>query len=133
MTAWASGGGTRENRGVIVRTHPGWLLSMAAPLVLAGCTVGEHYRRPDIAAPVAFRGAPAETAADSVSLAEQKWFEVFDDENLQGLIRTALARNRSARDAVARVEAARAALGITRADQFPTVDAFANVAAVRSS
>ena len=116
-----------------MRTHLGWSLSIAAAFALAGCTVGENYRRPDIAAPVVFRGAPADPAADSVSLADQKWFEVFDDEHLQGLIRTALVRNHGARDAVARVEAARAALGITRADQFPAVDAFANVAAVRSS
>jgi multidrug efflux system outer membrane protein len=116
-----------------VRTHRGSLLSIAAALAVAGCTVGENYRRPDIAAPVAFRGAPADPAADPVSLADQKWFEVFDDEHLQSLIRTALVRNHSARDAVARVEAARAALGITRADQFPTVDAFASAAAVRNS
>jgi multidrug efflux system outer membrane protein len=116
-----------------VRTHRGSLLSIAAALAVAGCTVGENYRRPDIAAPVAFRGAPADPAADPVSLADQKWFEVFDDEHLRSLIRTALVRNHSARDAVARVEAARAALGITRADQFPTVDAFASAAAVRNS
>jgi multidrug efflux system outer membrane protein len=116
-----------------VRTHRGSLLSIAAALAVAGCTVGENYRRPDIAAPVAFRGAPADPAADPVSLADQKWFEVFDDEHLRSLIRTALVRNNSARDAVARVEAARAALGITRADQFPTVDAFASAAAVRNS
>ena len=52
---------------------------------------------------------------------------------MQDLIRTALVRNHDARDAVVRVEAARAALGITRADQYPTVDAVGNVATVRSS
>ena len=109
------------------------LLSIAAAVSVAGCTVGENYRRPDIATPAAFRGAVRDAAADSTSLADQKWFDVFKDEPLQELIRTALVRNHDARDAVVRVEAARAALGITRADQYPTVDAVANVATVRSS
>ena len=89
------------------------LLSIAAAVSVAGCTVGENYRRPDIAAPAAFRGAVRDAAADSASLADQKWFDVFKDEPLQELIRTALVRNHDARDAVVRVEAARAALGIT--------------------
>jgi outer membrane protein, multidrug efflux system len=109
------------------------LLSIAAAVSVAGCTVGENYRRPDIATPAAFRGAVRDAAADPASLADQKWFDVFKDEPLQDLIRTALVRNHDARDAVVRVEAARAALGITRADQYPTVDAVANVATVRSS
>ena len=84
-------------------------------------------RPPRFAAPFATR------PQDPTSLADQKWFEVFKDEPLQELIRTALVRNHDARDAVVRVEAARAALGITRADQYPTVDAVGNVATVRSS
>ena len=109
------------------------LLSIAAAVSVAGCTAGENYRRPDIATPTAFRGVVRDASADSSSLADQKWFDVFKDEPLQELIRTALVRNHDARDAVVRVEAARAALGITRADQYPTVDAAANLATVRSS
>ena len=41
--------------------------------------------------------------------------------NLQQLVRTALQQNYDLREAVARVEAARANLGITRSDQFPQV------------
>ena len=66
-------------------------------------------------------------------MADLKWFEVFKDERLQEMIRTALVRNHDLRDAVARVEAARASLGITRADQFPTVEAGASVTKARSS
>ena len=115
-----------------MRIQRSWL-SIAALVSVAGCMVGENYRRPDIATPAAFRGAVRDAAADSASLADQQWFEVFKDEPLQELIRTAVVRNHDARDAVVRVEAARAALGITRADQYPTVDAAANVATVRSS
>ena len=49
------------------------------------------------------------------------------------MVRTALVQNYDLRDAVVRVEAARANLGITRADQFPTVEAGASVTTVRSS
>jgi outer membrane protein, multidrug efflux system len=49
------------------------------------------------------------------------------------MVRTALVQNHDLRDALVRVEAARASLGITRADQFPTVDAGANVTTQRSS
>jgi outer membrane protein, multidrug efflux system len=115
-----------------VRIRLGWL-SIAVSVTVAACTVGENYRRPDIAAPAAFRGTAREAQADSTSLADMKWFEVFKDQQLQELIRTALVRSHDARDAAARVEAARAALGITRSDQFPTVEGSASVATVRSS
>lgn len=101
-------------------------------MFVTGCTAGPNYRRPDLAPPPAFRGAPA-AAPDDVPLADLKWFEVFKDERLQEMIRTALVRNHDLREAVVRVDAARANLGITRADQFPTVDAGASVTAARSS
>ena len=52
---------------------------------------------------------------------------VFKDEKLQELIRTALERNYDLRDAVARVEEARANLGITRSNQFPNFVAGGNL------
>ena len=100
---------------------------------LTGCTVGPDYNRPALTPPDAFRGAPAGTAADTTSLADLKWFELFKDPELQKLIGSALVANYDLRDAVARVDAARANLGITRSDQFPTVEAGANVTTVRSS
>lgn len=97
--------------------------------VLTGCTVGPKYHRPAVAAPSAFRGDI--TQPSSTSLADARWFEVFKDEQLQNLIRTALEHNYDVREAAARVEAARASLGITRADQYPTVAVGANVTTER--
>jgi multidrug efflux system outer membrane protein len=99
---------------------------------VAGCTVGPDYRRPAITSPPAFRSASV-SASDAASLADLKWFEVFKDTRLQELVRTALDRNHDLREAAARVDAARTILGITRADQFPTIEAGAAVTAVRSS
>lgn len=99
--------------------------------VLAGCTVGPKYHRPAVAAPPAFRGDVAQPSP--VSLADAKWFEVFKDEQLQNLIRTALEHNYDVQEAAARVEAARASLGITRSNQYPTVSAGANVTTQRTA
>src|SRR2546428_12589597 len=88
--------------------------------------LGPDSRRPAVTTPDAFRGASAAIPPDKQSIGELKWFEVFQDEQLQELIRTALVENYDLRDAVARVDAARANLGITRSDQFPTMAANQN-------
>jgi len=102
--------------------------------LLTGCLIGPNYRRPTVKPPDVFRGgADARPPTDTTSLADLKWFEVFNDERLQGLIRTALVANYDLRDAVARVDAARANLGITRADQLPNIAASADVTTLRNS
>jgi len=92
-------------------------------LFLSGCTVGPNYKRPNTDAPTAFRGLTAEeTAAPSTkSLGDQKWGEVFQDEQLQKLIRTALTQNFDVRIAATRVLQAQEQVTITRANQFPNV------------
>jgi outer membrane protein, multidrug efflux system len=87
-------------------------------ILLSGCMVGPDYRKPPVTTPDVFRASPTPTP-DANSIADLKWFEVFSDERLQELIRTALVQNYDLRDAVARVDAARANLGITQADQYP--------------
>jgi multidrug efflux system outer membrane protein len=102
--------------------------------LLTGCAVGPKYRKPIVQPPSAFRGAgDAAAAPDPNSLADLKWFEVFKDEQLQELIRTALVNNYDLGQAVARVQTARANLGITRSEQFPNVTASANATTLRNS
>jgi len=109
------------------------LVALTTILVL-GCKVGPNYRRPVIHPPDVFRGTGVDTPpADATSLADLKWFEVFKDERLQELIQTALRQNYDLRDAVVRVDAARANLGITRADQFPSIDVSADITTLRRS
>ncbi len=92
-------------------------------LFLAGCTVGPNYKRPNTDVPTAYRGLTAEEAASAStqSLGEEKWWEVFQDEQLQQLIRTALQQNYDARIAATRVLEAQAQVGLARANQLPTV------------
>ena len=93
----------------------------------AACRVGPNYQRPAIAPPAAFRAPQPLPPDQAASIADLKWFEVFKDPQLQDLIRTALTRNYDLRDAVARVEAADANLGIVRSDQYPHVGAGGSV------
>jgi multidrug efflux system outer membrane protein len=72
--------------------------------------------------PDTFRGAPPDAGPQSTaSIGDEKWWMVFQDEQLQGLIHEALSQNYDVRIAAARVLQAQAILGITRADQFPTI------------
>jgi len=96
-------------------------------LLLCGCTVGPNYQRPKLATPSQFRAPEPLPAQQAFSIADLKWFELFHDEQLQALIRRALMQNYDLRDAVARVEAARANLGITRSNQFPQFGASGGV------
>jgi multidrug efflux system outer membrane protein len=100
--------------------------------LMVGCTVGPNYRRPVVSTPSAFRADP-NPSPDAASLADLKWFEVFEDARLQELIQSALKENHDMREAVARVDAARANLGITRADQFPTIEAGAATTSLRTA
>src|SRR5215469_18071020 len=81
-------------------------------LMAAGCTVGPNYKRPSVDVPGSYRGAaPSSGTAQpdkeqqsaiaaaqppqpaTQSLADEKWWEVFQDKQLQELIRTALKNN----------------------------------------
>jgi len=111
------------------------LLSVA--LLTAGCTVGPRYKRPSAAIPGSYRGVapeqgvqPEMTAPQNASLGDQKWWDVFYDEQLRTLIRTALKQNYDLRIAASRILEAQAQLGITRADQFPTLSAGGAIADV---
>jgi len=95
---------------------------------MAGCEVGPKYHRPAVQVPTTYRGlsenqqAPGKTA----SYADLAWWKVFQDPQLQSLIRLALKQNYDLQTAAERVVAARAQLGITRANQFPQVQGEVN-------
>jgi outer membrane protein, multidrug efflux system len=124
-------------------------LSLGLGVMLSGCTVGPNYKRPPVNVPTAYRqpvedaattpvsrpgqtvpAAPAQNPA--ASLGDEKWWEVFQDKELQDLIRTALKNNYDVRIAAARVMEAQAQLGIVRADQFPSVNVGGNVSSQQS-
>jgi multidrug efflux system outer membrane protein len=118
------------------------LLSVA---VWSGCAVGPNYKRPAVDVPGTYRGASTEAPTTSeqntkpptpqraaASLGDEKWGEVFQDEELRKLIHTALKNNYDVRIAATRILEAQAQLGITRADQYPSLGVGASVADQRS-
>jgi multidrug efflux system outer membrane protein len=131
----------------MTRRMSGWLsVLLLSVLVWSGCAVGPNYKRPTVNVPVTYRDgstesptsstaqnvaprAPQQTAA---SLGDEKWWDVFQDEELRNLIRTALKNNYDVRIAATRVLEAQAQLGITRADQYPSLSVGGSVADQRS-
>ena len=65
-------------------------------------------------------------------MGDEKWWNVFQDPTLQGLIRTALKNNYDVRIAATRVLQAQAQLGITRADQLPSLSAGGNITSLQN-
>lgn len=102
--------------------------------LLTACTVGPKYQRPRLQTPTVYRGvADPNVAPDPQTLADTKWFEVFKDDKLQELIRAGLVNNYDLREAVARVDQARANYGITRSFQFPTIEGSTDISTERRS
>jgi outer membrane protein, multidrug efflux system len=116
-----------------------WLAASVLLLALCACKVGPNYNRPAVTLPDQYRGlAPdvsttqASTQPPAESFGEMKWWTVFQDKSLEFLIREALSNNYDMRIAASRVVQAQAALGITRADQFPQVSAGGGIQQVKS-
>jgi multidrug efflux system outer membrane protein len=98
-------------------------LLSAAFLSASACSFAPAYHRPGTVAPQEYRFAkPDETS----SVADLPWWEVFKDPTLQGLIREALAANQDLALAAARVDEARAGVGIAKADLYPQISASLN-------
>jgi outer membrane protein, multidrug efflux system len=93
---------------------------LSGSLFLSGCAVGPNYVRPKVTPPTEFRGA--EGAAQQASYADLPWWEVFKDEQLRDLIKTALANNYDLAIAVSRVEQSRQIAAQVRAQYFPFVN-----------
>lgn len=93
--------------------------TLSATLLLSGCALGPNYVRPKVNVPADFRGA--EGAAQQASYADLPWWEVFKDEQLKSLIKTALANNYDLAIAVSRVEQAREIANVARSQYFPAV------------
>jgi outer membrane protein, multidrug efflux system len=107
--------------------------TLASMLCVTGCTVGPHYQRPATAAPQVFRDATAPDVNPNpaaASLGDEKWAEVFRDPVLQQLIREAVANNFDVKIAAQHVLEQQDQVGITRAQQFPTVSGGGNYTAV---
>lgn len=91
-----------------------WLLLF--PIVfLAGCALGPNYKRPQL-------DLPAQSSEEDFSVFQKyQWWEMFEEEDLNKLELQALQYNQDLRQAIARVDAARAGALSAVADQLPSI------------
>jgi multidrug efflux system outer membrane protein len=92
-------------------------LAIVLAALLAGCAVQPDYRRPAVELPAAWKESAPRFADDG------RWWKVYGDAALDRLVEEALAQNRDLALAVARVDEARALLGVARSQLAPTIDA----------
>jgi multidrug efflux system outer membrane protein len=85
--------------------------------------MGPNYHKPVVQTPAAFRDLREnpQAQAQAASYADLPWWQVFQDPQLQELIRTALKQNYDLQLATERINAGRAQLAITRSRLFPQV------------
>jgi outer membrane protein, multidrug efflux system len=106
-----------------------WLaVAMASLGFAAGCRVGPNYHRPVVKSPTAFRDLSENTQVQAASYADLPWWQVFQDPQLQELIRTALKQNYDLQLATERINSARAQVTVTRSSLFPQVQGNGNFA-----
>ena len=101
----------------------------AVLLLLSGCTLTPDYERPALDVPESY----VQPSDGGASIANLEWWNLFRDEQLQSLIRTALEENTDLRAALQRIREARAQLTFTRADQFPFIDGIGRAGRGRQS
>lgn len=100
------------------------LVALLVTAGLAGCATAPDYKRTEMDVPQSW-AASENSPAGAVSVAGvgEKWWTLYEDPVLNQLEEDALANNADIQVAAARVLEVRAQLGITEADQSPTLDA----------
>lgn len=109
-------------------------VALSAALLLAGCTVGPDYVRPDSTLPEQHKEAAA-NATESTTAApiNAEWWTLFNDATLNQLVEQALAANQDLQAAIARLEASEAAAREAGAELYPSASLGANSSRNRSS
>ena len=97
------------------------LILIGSVFLVSGCTLGPDFIRPTVSAPEIYHAD--EEAGESI--ANLPWWELFGDPVLQELVTEALENNRNLLSSMARIDEARASLGISRSEMYPNVDYFA--------
>jgi len=107
----------------------GWTLTSLSLLLLGGCTVGPRYARPAAPAPPQYKELPPawKAAQPNDQVARGKWWEVFEDEQLNKLEEQINVSSQTLKAAQAQFEQARAIVRINRSNLYPSVTAGVNV------
>lgn len=118
------------------------LLLSALCLLVSACKVGPNYQRPPAAAPSAYKELPPDgspqasewkTAQPSDSMARGKWWEVYNDHELNALEEQVSISNESIKAAEAQFREAKFAVRIARSNLYPTISVAPTILNSRTS
>lgn len=110
------------------------LLLAVAMLQFSGCTVGPKYHRPPAETPPAYKEAANwKTAQPGDQKLPAKWWEIFQDAELNALEEQIDVSNQNLKAAFAQYQQARAVLRFNRADYYPTATADPSAARTKFS
>jgi multidrug efflux system outer membrane protein len=96
-----------------------FVLAFAA-VFAGGCTLGPDYTRPDLDMPESYRGTV--TGEKARAFGDIAWVGLFQDPEMEAVIRDAVARNLDLKIALLRIEAAQSQLTNARSRLLPNVD-----------
>ncbi|HLN03281.1 MAG TPA: efflux transporter outer membrane subunit [Bryobacteraceae bacterium] len=118
--------------------HPGTyraLVLTGVLLVSNACMVGPKYQRPTAPAPTAYKEPPPsgwKEAQPSDGAIRGKWWEIYNDAQLNSLEEQVSISNQNVRLAEAQFQEAKAAVRIARSALFPTVSAAPSIISTRT-
>lgn len=117
-----------------------WLILGFGPLILtslffSACAVGPRYSKPSTSPPPAFKEIPPswKTAQPNDQIARGKWWEIFQDRQLNSLEEQISVSNQNLKAAQAQFAQARALVRFNRADYYPTATAGLSAARAHQS
>src|SRR4026209_2984027 len=90
-------------------------------IMFAGCVVGPNYNRPSVIVPTAWKEVAA--GATNAAVLPTKWWQIFNDAELNSLEAQAVESNQDVKRAVARVTEARALVRMSKAELYPSISA----------
>jgi NodT family efflux transporter outer membrane factor (OMF) lipoprotein len=103
------------------------ILGCVFVMLASGCMVGPNYKKPEVEVPAAYKELEGwKIAEPKDSVPKGKWWELFKDPVLNGLMEQVNVSNQELRAAEARYRAARAQVSVARSGLFPTLGASAN-------
>lgn len=115
-----------------MRPRTNILMAAIASLAVAltGCMVGPNYARPSVEQPTAFK---SQATTQPVPPIAAEWWRLYHDDELDRLIASAKESNQNLRQAVARVDQARALARVAASYLAPTISADPNYTRTRTS
>jgi NodT family efflux transporter outer membrane factor (OMF) lipoprotein len=102
-----------------------WKSALLSFIMCSGCTIGPKYQRPVAPAPPAFKELAGndqwKMATPSDELLKGKWWEMFDDPELNRLEESISINNQNVKQAEAQFRQARAVVVLNHANYYPTI------------